>query len=380
MKKIGIISLFNMTNVNYGNKLQAFALNYWLRNEFPKYKIETLYFSKINDRLKTKNKPLIKRIIWRFVQFKEKQCKSNLVDVRLNRCNDFSKRYINLVPKAVSWDMLLNTDYDAIIVGSDIVWGQSRYGMSRIKFLDFNTNKPFKKIAYAASFGKNFIPTENIADVKRCLMDFTCISTRELSSVNMLEKLGIRNVIHTLDPTLLIDINVWMEIEVRPKNLEVHKNQYIFTYLLGSAVKDRKNIERIARLENLPLVVIPFANGEKNHADDLFGDIQIMDCSPEEWIWLIHNARYIITDSFHGIVFSTIFEKNFLAIQRKYTMDINDRLYDFLQLVGQLDKFVDLEKVDTPRTFVWDYTRSRDILNRKRNQSYEFLRSAIKDI
>ena len=81
------------------------------------------------------------------------------------------------------------------------------------------------------------------------------------------------------------------------------------------------------------------------------------ECSPEEWIFLINNAEYIFTDSFHGIIFSTIFEKKFIALKREYTEDINNRLIDYLDTIDEKDKYMLVPSYDKLKKMNWNLVK-----------------------
>lgn len=203
------------------------------------------------------------------------------------------------------------------------------------------------------------------------LDDFDFISVREKNSLELLKKIGITNAVHTVDPTLLLKKEDWRKIE---KKVVIDK-KYIFVYLLGKDIDARRKISEFALKNNLLIVNIPNANEVYDKVDDVFGDIKLNDCSPEEWIYLIDNAEYIITDSFHGTVFSTIFEKKFLVFKRNTKVDINNRMTDYLSNISQSDKFVDnFENVDRME---WDYTTINNNLSNLIIFSKEYLDKAI---
>lgn len=382
MKKIGIISQFNLETVNFGNRLQAFALNRYLSVHFPEYKTETLYFNFYDKKLVTRKISPLQYVKHKTGRAYQKLFGNNIttnkINTRLKNCNKFSQKYMNLCDRAYSWETLLQSDYDFFMVGSDVVWSQGHNGIGRVRFLDFTTGKPFNKIAYSASFGRDFIPEENIEAIKRCLSKFSAISVREASSVNMLESLGIK-ACHTLDPVMLLDMEEWAHYMQKPEEAgKIKTKGFIFTYLLGTSRKMRKDIQLWAKLKKLDIVSVPYASGYYNYADNNFGDVQVMDCSPENWIWLICNASYVVTDSFHGAVFSTIFIKKFWVLERIYSVDINNRMYDFLKLTGQLDKMVKSGMLKETGTMEWDYKNTEKIIQAKKQFSKEYLEKALR--
>lgn len=381
--KVAIISEFQKQTVNYGNNLQTFALNHYIHMNYPSYKVDTLWFKGTFKRHITsfvgvfcrKFFTIIKSVI-RSGQLKIRNESINiqLVQSRLNAFKKFQEN-ITMCQNAMTWKELITSDYDIYIVGSDVVWAQGHYSVNKIKFLRFKTNKFAKKVAYAASFGRNWIPKENVRYIKKCLNDFDMISLREFSALQMLRSYGINNAVHALDPTLLLPMEEWSKLEVKPANIIT--DSFAFVYLLGTDKTQRERITAWSRQNNLPIITIPYANGLENEYDSSFGDIQLMDCSPEEWIWLIHHAEYVITDSFHGIVFSTIFEKSFFAVTRDYTVDINVRLTDFLETIHQKDKLISNCEFKPVEEYIWDYKSVKQILSEKIKVSEEFLKNAI---
>lgn len=383
MKKIGIISELNMDNVNYGNKLQAFALNNYLNNTF-KCEAESIIIDNKLDAKKStlkglhkyanKAKKIPKKIKEVFINIiKRFNKKKYNFSKRLEACNTFIKNNIRLCKNLINLENITKTDYDVFITGSDVVWAQVNGGVNRIKFLNFKTKKKFKKIAYAPSFGNDWIPKENIDTIKDFLSSFNGISVREKSSTEMLKNIGINNVKHVCDPTLLLSKKEWENIE---QKINI-KEKYIFVYLLGKNKEQREKIKELAKELNLIIVDISHANGEFNKVDEGFSNYSIDNCSPEEWIWLIHNAEYIITDSFHGVVFSTIFNKKFFVLKRYYTENINNRMLDYLNTIDECDKMIDITNFKSINDFEWNYTKIDSKLEEFVTNSKQYLKRNI---
>lgn len=381
MKKIAIISEFNRSGVNYGNRLQAMALNQYLVKKFPEYKVEYLYFAFWDRFLVTKEKTTFERLTTYVKSVQNRihrwtHCAPG-IEKRRALCDSFSKKYMTLASEAYSWDELVDSDFDIIIVGSDVVWAQGEGKIGRLRFLDFDTIKSFERISYAASFGRDWIPDENIEEIKRCLSKFKAISVRENSSVSFLEKYNI-NATHTVDPTLLLSKEEWINCERQP--LEISKSSgYVFVYLLGTDYKMRDAITKWTKSHHLTIITIPYVSGEKNSADDKFGDVRILDCSPENWLWLINHADYVITDSFHGCIFSTIFEKKFVVMERVGKININNRMIDFMDMIKQSDKIVPYNSFELIDNLSWDYYQINKSLKEEVESSKKFLFDCLGD-
>ncbi len=363
MKRIAIITEADENTTNYGNILQAYALNSYL-NEIDDCEATTLLVNSIVYKKVTSHNPIM--IIEKILKKLKNRNKSNIY-INQQRSANFKKFFEKIVTKKVnSVEELNNTKNDIYIVGSDIVWIQNKGVINRIKFLDFDARK---KISYAASFGGDYIPKENIKYIKKCLNDFTAISVREKSSVSLLNSIGVKNVAHVCDPTLLLSKNKWKQNEEKV-NIS---SKYIFVYLLGKDLEQRKKIVEFASNVNLKIVTIPNSNGKESHVDDNFGDYKIDSCSPGEWLYLIDNAEYIFTDSFHGSIFSTIFEKKFFVVKRENELNINNRMLDFLSTIDEENKYIDLKNTIELEKYNWDYKKITKICNDLKTTSKDYL-------
>jgi len=174
---------------------------------------------------------------------------------------------------------------------------------------------------------------------------------------------------------LLLGEKHWTGMEQAPQ--EQVPKKYVFVYLLGRNVGQRQRIKEICESEGLQSVVIPSANGAEDDVDSGFGSVQLDACGPQEWIWLIHHAEYVLTDSFHGLVFATIFKKKFLVVKRYSAMEINNRLEDYLDTIGESDKLTDLMDIEDINALSWDYEKIYQRLNPLIAGSKEFLRKAL---
>lgn len=374
IKKIGIISELTNDTLNYGNRLQVYALNKYINKLGLNVSSLILNFES--------RMFLNKSVIWLVKKLlsKVRECLNRKITEknpsffieRLKKCRSFTDKI-----QIESFDSLKNfqlCNYDGIIVGSDVVWQQRESSVDKLRFLNFKLLTNYKKISYAASFGKNWIPQHNKRYIKKCLDDFEAISVREKSSIALLESIGVKNAVHVCDPTLLLTAEEWGYVAEPVKEIN---EKYIFVYLLGKDVSQREAIKKLAEKYNLKIATIPHADNVYDPVDDDFGDYKLMDASPENWVWLIKNSEYVITDSFHGTVFSTIFSKNFLVTKRHWEQDINMRMTDFLDTIDEQDKFVDILLVDSLEDFVWDYEKIHNITDEFIEKSKDYLEKAL---
>ena len=201
--------------------------------------------------------------------------------------------------------------YDAYICGSDQVWNPTvNAGVDPAYYLDF-APKGCKRIAYAASFGRNDIEAEYHSEIARLLKKMDAISMREKSGVDFVSSLTGQSSVWLPDPTMLVDD--YNAVTTIPK-----VNNYAFLYTvreLGWAQK-AKNI--IAHKIKLPVI-----------------DSKSTVMSPNEWVGYIKQAKFLVTNSFHGVVFGIIFQRPFVAIG--FTggrASLNDRISSLLGKLG----------------------------------------------
>lgn len=218
-------------------------------------------------------------------------------------------------------------EYDCFIVGSDNVWNPEITGFDKTYFLDFVKDSN-KKNSYAASMGVGTVPARYKEDIKRLLSDFHIITTREEKAAISISELLSRPVESVLDPTLLLSPERWSELSVvRPK-----KRPYILAYQMLPSKEFVQFVNMQAKRLGCEAIFIPFAQGWKAynaHFDTRLG--------PEEWLGLFKDADYVVTDSFHGCVFSILFHKKF-AIK---VSQLGDRIFNLLTLTGLTHRIVE---------------------------------------
>lgn len=204
--------------------------------------------------------------------------------------------------------------FDAVIVGSDQVW-RVAYAYPDIEtyFLDFIKNKQTKKIAYSASFGteETKFSDEQIKKCGELIKEFDIISVREQSAIQLINDIYKwkckMKPIHTLDPTMLLNKEDYIKISTQYAN-ETHKGG-LFYYILDMTDEKRKLLQKLSS----DLGLKPFTVSPKSH--NKLDKAQKRIVPPiEEWLQAFNQASFVFTDSFHGSVFSIIFNKEFITI------------------------------------------------------------------
>lgn len=336
--KVGILTFHDAHN--YGAVLQAFALKKYIKNIGHDAKIINYHHETIPDGFPKENN-----------------------ETRWEKFDKFIKELIDYDTQTyITEEELEKLDIDLWICGSDQIWNtEITRGFNRGFFLDFGTKG--KKISYAVSMGIPCLPTENEENFKNSINKLHKISVREESLKQYTEKFTDKEVVRTLDPTLLLDKNDYEELLLENKH-----GDYILIYALGPDDRLTQIAKKIAKEKNVKILEL-----NDNKIEGYFCE-QISDAGPEEFLTLIKNAKAIITNSFHGTIFSILFEKEFYTITR---LNRNSRMENILEIVDMKDRLIhtleDLEKIKEQ-----DYKEAYRRLVVEKEKSKEFLKNALK--
>lgn len=221
-----------------------------------------------------------------------------------------------------------------------------------------------KRIAYAASFGVDEIPDNQLKKFENYMRGFSAISVREKQAVKLVEQFEGCHAESVLDPTLLLSKADWEQIAIKPKNQE----KYVLKYLLG---------EEQTECDSL--------------IQKLFGDIKIVDVKkhlsgedrligPEEFLGLLMNAELICTDSFHASVFSTIFSKPYVIFERKDSeKDMSSRMDSLCDTLDLKEHRFCLPEFKPEKVMTPEYEKTFKLLEHERKKSLEYLINALND-
>lgn len=375
MKKIGIITIYN-GSINYGGNLQSYALTKRLLND--NYIAEQISFNpkSISVRKNSLFKKIMNlpKILSNIIKLKKS---SSVNTIKKLAFENFNKRIIPHSEKVYNRENINECveNYDAFITGSDQVWNFAWYNPEF--FLDFVPSSK-KKISYSASIGRDSLTEEQKEVFKNSLKDFDAVSVREPSSIKLIEDLSPVPVVSTLDPTLLLEREDWDKVSSK----RLIEEDYIFCYFLGNYKKTRKLVNEFAKKYELKIAFIPYMSGVAL-SDGKFGDYRLVDASPEDFISLIKHAKYIFTDSFHAVVFSHIYGKEFFVFNRDKRALMNGRIKDITSLFACQERYCDTNE-KMALSYIeglspLDYTRETDEFLAKKRESIEFLENNLKD-
>ena len=228
------------------------------------------------------------------------------------------------------------------------------------------------KVSYAASFGLEKFPPQYLEIYKKGLKKFGSLSVRESSGQTIIKELTGRDSEVVLDPTFLVNKNEWDEVASSPSKFRI-KNYLLLFLLPGSiqlgTIKDY--LEYFVKGTEIQIVSIG------NNIDKLKSNFKIISTAgPREFLWLIKNANYIVTNSFHGTAFSIIFEKNFYTL-----LNNNERDSRLVEIVNKLELGDRLINPQTNKCILGlnqiDYYLVKNILDKEIDKSLVFLNSSI---
>lgn len=332
--KIGVLT-FCSTEDNYGQVLQCYALQsylnsmghetYLIKYDASRNGKDLLWFLSLPNKILRRalsivlNKKNYK--IWQ--EFKEFEKLASEENRKHPRCfSKFKGQYIKSLPLTYNKKELYHTppDFDIYIVGSDQVWG----GTDPVYFLHW-VSKGKKCIAYAPSFGGFQLSKTNSKILKFYLSKFDIVTVREKSGVDICKLLGREDVQLVLDPTFLLSKDDYRLLYKSTQTKPV--NDYIFLYLLGNKIDfDIKDVFEWAAKYNLEVKYV----SSQGRVDSFKKEYPTI----EDWIQLIENAKYVITNSFHGMAFSIIMNTPFIVIPLAGSfVRMNGRIYDILSML-----------------------------------------------
>ncbi len=370
--KIGLVSIHSAHN--YGSVLQAYALQETLKkysdnveiiNYRPKY-FDMMYdlfsFSVYQKYHGFVNKIL--HFIWRIIKLPQRVRKYEKFEKFIrNRYDLTSKRFAKYEDLEK-----VNFDYDAVFVGSDQVWNTDiTEGFDKTFYLAF-VSDGVKKISYAASVARNSLDNRFISDYKKYLNRFDDVSVREKTSKDLLTNLVAKKVKVVIDPTLLVRREKWNELSKQSK-INVEGKKYIFTYILQDNDELNKIVNAISEKTGMQIISIGKRRRFKHEK-------VCSDAGPEDFLHLIKNASFVITNSFHGSVFSVIFEKPVCVIPHLNTGNRMIDLYKKIGLSSRLVETIDSLNIESILTCP-DYVAVKIKLEKEINKSLDFIKSAL---
>ncbi|WP_033126683.1 polysaccharide pyruvyl transferase family protein [Eubacterium sp. ER2] len=354
-KSVEIVTFHNA--YNYGAVLQCYALKKIIEGEGNICNVRNHQNERINrayaPNIFVKNSS-IKEIIYRLIH-----CRSKL---RKHKAfYPFIEEYLlsdGQMPEGSEEDKIY-------ICGSDQVWNYNITSFDKTYFLDFVQQKK-QKNAFSASFGLDSIPEEYKQEYQRLLSDFNIITVREKEGADIIKDLLGIEVPVTLDPTYLLSKEEW-ELIIAPDEV---KGKYILLYLMEETNDILSFAKKLSEITGEKIVYISNATSQK-----IKGVQYKSYVTPQEWLSLFKHASYVVTNSFHGIAFSVIFQRNVYIDLLSSSSTANSRLENIIRVLGLQNRMLSSFKTDHIENM--NYNPICRILVNERVQSLRCLRRIL---
>lgn len=380
--KVGILTLFH-GNDNWGGVLQGYALKTLIESIRQDVQVDLLiyrgsnivYSNKLQQMMQYSPIDIIQKGVKRFAG--KQNCKK-MLENRHELFRAFMEEYTTN-RKIYNDETLIDAavEYDCLISGSDQVWNPN---VGWAGFFQQMVSDECRKIAYAASIARADL-SEHERNVMLPLIErFDAVSVREKTAKDFLEKYssGGLKVEETLDPVLMLSKEDWTGVANRSS--KVFDGRYAVAFFFSESSRYRKQISEYCKEHDLELKFIPFARGEYIASDKKGEAERIFDLGPYEFVQLIQNAQCVFTDSFHGAVFSIVFQKPFCVFERdkKNKVSKNSRIYDLLGKFELSNRLIhDLSKLGQTMQMPIDFVRVGGKLAQLQKESLHFLQREL---
>lgn len=338
MKKIAIP--YGCNKLNYGSMLQAYALKEFIQDHF-EYKCDFLW--KKGSLIKYSNirpekiasmisiavshpstiKPISKLIYGTIFHRKET---THFTDKTKYLFDKFKKEHYSIILCSEKELREKSKNYYKMVICSDQLWNSYDYYIDKMYYLRFCPEK--KRISYATSMGSDTLSYWNKRKVSKYIREIPFVSVREQSAVDICKRdIGVKATLVS-DPTLLLDKKMWIK---KLGISESKSEQYCLAYFLKQPSDAAKEAIDYFKAK-MPVKVIPYSYEQGINAES---------AGPKEYIELLNNASYVLTDSYHGTLFSINFEKQFTTFMRPLQKrNENTRFDSIAQVLGVGERYV----------------------------------------
>lgn len=355
LDKIAYIATFHCVP-NYGAVLQAFGLQEYLKSLFTKvyvldYRPDSLLHEYKN--INTFSLASIGMSLWSLPSFLRKKRAFKNFEQRLNLSQH----------KGVKPSEFALWDADYIFLGSDQIWNPDvTKGFDPVFFGDIKGKATLKRISYAASIGKSQYTKAETEQMSNLLSRIDVVSVRETEAKSILATSFNVDSKVVADPTILAGADVFI-----PLVSNVPYNNYVFVYTLCNNPNTLRIAKEVADKKGLKIVQVNGnRKGLKTHPYIVLDDV-----GPEYFLSLLYHADCVVTDSFHGTVFSNIFHRPYITIPHKTRGGRMVTLLTGLGMMSQLSEAADAIDNDI------DWTDVETHMTAMRNKSIEFIRNSI---
>ncbi len=374
-KRIAILTWLH--NGNYGTMLQAYALQKFLRKNG--YNVENINYkpstkNRILNLLQNRNSPALFMGKVRAFFGKKLNMDREILQRRKNRFECFKNDNMNIGKLCASTEEIkeMSKNFDAYICGSDQIWSPTL--MNPVFYLDY-LPKSENKISYAPSMGVTDTTDRKKKQIKKYLESFNYVSVREKQGQKLLREITGNTYPVMVDPTMLLSPLDWEECTGE----RIVKGEYIFCYILTPRKSYIDAIKKFAKKKNMKVVIIP---NDKGPFDTGFQEFA--DAGPEQWLNLLKYSSYVCTDSFHGCIFSAVFQREFILFKRfsdDNKKSENSRIYTLARMLQIEDRIIDsnnINMIDALKPI--NFKKIESTIRREGQSSGQWLIDALEDV
>lgn len=374
--KVGIISMQRVAN--NGSFLQSYGLKKMIESlghevVFIDYKVGKPV---IKDAADSRQYHFLKIRNWFIRFFMKTKCLQFVLPKEMRNIVDYRNEYIETIVKhlGVSRNFEYHTPVDAVVIGSDEVFNCTQIN-PEVGFSTelFGANANAKKVlSYAGSFGNTTVEKlkefGKIEELKGYFEKFAAISVRDRNSVQVVKALTGKEPEQNLDPVLMYDFMPQVEKKCTKKDFII-----VYAYRARITDEEAKEIVNFAHSQGKKLISV---SGEMDFCDEHFhGD-------PFEGLDLYRNADYVITDTFHGTIFSVINRKKFVTLIRKSkgsSYGNQEKLQDLLNRLGlESRSFSHGDEILSEKLLAEiDYDKVFEVIEKERKHTMEYLKEIL---
>ena len=385
MKKIGIITFHRA--INYGAVLQVYALQQKVIGlGFDAEIIDYGLIGAVNAPFARKNilQKLLNSIvrpmnfIWRLVRRIESVLFKKDMEKQAAAFSAFERDHLKMSTNAYHTDKDLEgveAFYDGIITGSDQVWNPLITQSDMVYFLNFVGDNN-KKISYAPSFGSDSIPEDLKDPIAHEINKIKYLSVRERTGAEIIKSISNREAQIVLDPTLLLRGEEWME-NIPENKINV---PYIFCYALLNDPEISRFCKHLSKVTGYKIVRLSLYHDSFQRTNEYFdtSTTYVNDSGPLEFLSYLSNASIVVTNSFHGTVFSINFKKDFFVLLPEHSVE---RIVNTLDLYGLSDRILkNGSEVPAKNDIEIDYSKVWPTFNNEKNKSIDFLENSLNSL
>ena len=366
MKRIGIATFFDD---NFGTCLQAYALQQTIKKLGYEPEIIRYYRGEHNVQTESRWNKIFRyspKTVYKY--FTQRA----MIERKRAAFKMFRAQYMRFSNGAYYRDSQLDAlknKYDAYVCGSDMIWSedfQDDWAFLYLSFADKN-----KSVAYAPSFGKNHLSDSNIERCRPYINGIGSLSCREQAGVDLIKRNFNLDATHVVDPTLLIDSEKWSTAIGTEKRL-VEKKYNLAYCFLGTKNGREKIFKQIKTQNNRELIFLSGADGDYKKY------MYQGSTGPFEFVQMYRDAEFVLTDTFHGMLFAIIFRKPFVVLAKEPFGVSADRLKYTLASLGLEDRYIQYDAVIDDKFLTLDYVPVMEKLNKMQETSIIYLKEALR--